>query len=117
MIRGDLMQSRVERFKAYREEIALNDKKVEVERIIVTDEVIDQQNIYASKKNTLAMSIDQIIEAHDEYTLNIEHERILQEEKLLRNKKIKKIIIKWLIIGLSVACLITIATIILINVL
>ncbi len=96
------MESRVEKFRTYREEIAKNEKKIEVERIDVTDEVIAQQNEDALKRNTLAISIDQIIEANDEYTLNAQNEKILREEKILKRKKIKKEIIRYSLIIVSI---------------
>ena len=56
------METRVEKFKKYREEIKRADMKEEVEEI--TEEIPVED---LDKKNTLTMTIDQIIEAHDQY--------------------------------------------------
>lgn len=108
------MQSRVERFKTYREQIAQNINDIEEEKLIVTEEVINQQNEDTLKRNTLTMSIDQIIEANNAYIFNIEQQRLLEEQKNFKKKKIQKIFIKYLII---VLCILTIVGIVIISIL
>ena len=102
------MQSRVERFKAYREQIAQNVNEEEVEKLVVTEEVINQQNEDTVKRNTLTMSIDQIIEANDEYTSNIRQQRLLEEEKRKKQRTAIKCLIAILIILLVVVILVSI---------
>lgn len=109
------MESREEKFKKYREEIK-NDTEVHEEPI---NHVEESEEEIVNKKNTLTMSIDQIIEAHDEYTTIIEKQelkaRIKKEkkEKLLLN--LKKIIkIGSLVIGIIL--IITVLTIIILKI-
>ena len=102
------MQSRVERFKAYREQIAQNVNEEGVERLVVTEEVINQQNEDTVKRNTLTMSIDQIIEANDEYTSNIRQKRLLEEEKRKKQRTAIKCLIAILIILLIVVIVVSI---------
>lgn len=70
------METRVEKFKKYREEIKRADMKEEVEEI--TEEIPVED---LDKKNTLTMTIDQIIEAHDQYVSNQAKEDLLAREK------------------------------------
>lgn len=70
------METRVEKFKKYREEIKRADMKEEVEEITEETPVED-----LDKKNTLTMTIDQIIEAHDQYVSNQAKEDLLAREK------------------------------------
>lgn len=114
------MESREERFKKYREEISQYDNKSEVEKIDVTPEVIEKQEEDTVKKNTLTMSIDQIIEAHDEYTMII-HQKELKE-KLKTEKKQKRktqfiFLLKYCGIGLVLIAIVLILVFVLINIL
>lgn len=114
------MESREEKFKKYREEIAQYDNKNEIEKLDVTPDVLEKQEEDTVKKNTLTMSIDQIIEAHDEYTMII-HQKELQE-KLKSEKKQKRKIqmitsLKYLGIGLVLLIILIILVIIIIHIL
>lgn len=83
------METREEKFKKYREEISLQEKKIEEEPLLVDEEVLDQQEINHQKRNTLTMSIDQIIEAHDQYTMIIEQKEL--KEKIKKEKRLQRI--------------------------
>ena len=111
------MQTREEKFKAWREEIA-NNKNIDApdNQQNIVDEGVDYTSSDV-KKNTLTMSIDKIIEAHDEYTTIIE-KRVL-DEKIKQEQKEKlistlKTVGKWVLIGIA---LLTIVAVILIVVL
>ena len=79
------METREEKFKKHREQIAqeVDNSEKRVEDNVIVDNINDEKNV--NKKNTLTMSIDQIIEAHDEYTTIIEQKEL--KEKLRLEKK------------------------------
>ena len=80
------MESREEKFKKYREEIANDTLK---EEVFSTKEEVSDLEPEEDIKNTLTMKIDRIIEAHDEYTMIIEQKEL--EKKLKLQKKEKNI--------------------------
>ena len=81
------MITREEKFKKHREKIASNVENNKVEDVFVGNETNPSED--NQKKNTLTMSIDKIIEAHDEYTTIIEQKEL--QEKLRLEKKEKTI--------------------------
>lgn len=104
------MESREVKFKKYREEIiAQNITKDEIKTTESTEETS-----YALK-NTLTMSIDEIIEAHDEYTVVIQQkeldERIKQEKK---ERLIATIVKVSKYVGIALLLLLAIAIIVMI---
>ena len=104
------MESREVKFKKYREEIiAQNITKDEIKTTESTEETS-----YALK-NTLTMSIDEIIEAHDEYTVVIQQkeldERIKQEKKerlIATIVKVSKYVCIALLLLLAIAIIVMI---------
>lgn len=113
------MDSREEKFKSYREEIARADKNKEEIIETITQEDLDQQEENHLKKNTLTMSIDQIIEAHDEYTMIIQQkqlaDKIRQEKKEKRILKTKKIL-KYIGIGLLLVLIVAVIAIVIMKI-
>ncbi len=113
------MDSREEKFKSYREEIARTDKNKEENIETITQEDLDQQEENHLKKNTLTMSIDQIIEAHDEYTMIIQQrqlaDKIRQEKKEKRIEKTKKIL-KYIGIGLLLVLIVAVIVIVIMKI-
>ena len=104
------MESREVKFKKYREEIiAQNITKDEIKTTESTEETS-----YALK-NTLTRSIDEIIEAHDEYTVVIQQkeldERIKQEKK---ERLIATIVKVSKYVGIALLLLLAIAIIVMI---
>lgn len=89
------METRVEKFRRYREEIKQQSNDLSKnEKEYLVDEV--------TKNNTLTMTINQIIEAHDKYVSKQAQDELILQEKVKqrehRIKKIKKIAISSLII-------------------
>ncbi len=79
------METRVEKFRRYREEIKQQSNDLSKnEKEYLVDEV--------TKNNTLTMTINQIIEAHDKYvSKQAQDELILQEKVKQREHRIKKV--------------------------
>lgn len=112
------METREEKFKNYRAQLSKqNDKSEMIEKELPEVDIsnIKEQEGF-EKKNTLTMSIDEIIEAHDEYTMIIEkktlEESIKKQKKEQMISKLKKIL-KYLGIG-SVLLLVVIVLVIII---
>lgn len=80
------MESREEKFKAYREEIA---SQVKEEAPKEEKEVVVETTDKPVIKNTLTMTMDEIIEAHDEYTMIIEQKELKDKIKLEKKAKSK----------------------------
>ena len=111
----DIMMTREEKFKEYRAQLSRqNDKSVIVEKEAAKEEIPNEKDII-QKKNTLTMSIDEIIEAHDEYTMIIEKktldESIKKQKKELRMAKLKKVL-KYLGIGFVLLLMVIVLVII-----
>lgn len=106
-------QTRVEKYKKYRESIQdlstynnfnspyqTREEDSDKGDVGMSEEVLQDEHI---KKNTLSISIDQIVKAHDEYTTMISQEDIEKknkEEKRLRYHKLRFNII--IVTGLAV---------------
>ena len=109
------METRVEKFKKYREEIIKNkDLETNIEEVNVVDENVDY-NSPTIKKNTLTMSIDKIIEAHDEYNTNIELKELEEKNRLEQQEKMSalfKSILRWVLIGVAVLVIVAVIIII-----
>ena len=116
-------QTRVEKYKKLRESIqdlstynnfnspyqVSEDDGVDKNDVAMTDEVLQNEHV---KKNTLSISIDQIVKAHDEYTTMISQEDIEKRNKEERKMHLHKLIYRILVatgiaavIGL-IACII-----------
>ena len=82
------MESREEKFKKHREQISMNldDSEKQIENNVIVDNFAD--DLKTKKKNTLTMSIDQIIEAHDEYTTIIEQKELKEKLKLEKRERL-----------------------------
>lgn len=98
-------ETRVEKYQKLRQEISLMDTyrfdSPFQDPLIAASETNDEKDMAMSsetlknehiKKNTLSISIDQLIKAHDEYTVMISKEEIEQqkEEELKANKILKR---------------------------
>ena len=98
------METREEKFKKHREQIAQEVDNIEkhVENNVVEDNLDDE--VGTNKKNTLTMSIDKIIEAHDEYTTIIEQKELKEKLKLEKKERLLtriKRILKIAVVALS----------------
>ena len=82
------METREEKFKKHREQIAqeVDYSEKQVEDNVIIENVNDDKN--TNKKNTLTMSIDRIIEAHDEYTTIIEQKELKEKLKLEKKERL-----------------------------
>ena len=113
------METREEKFKKYREEIKKSETVAQkVDETSLIDENIDY-NSPIIKKNTLTMSIDKIIEAHDEYTTIIEkkeREEKLKQEKQAKTIELLKEIGKWVLIGIAIVVIIAVIIIVILTV-
>lgn len=114
-----MMETREEKFKKYREEI-LKEKNKPQE---IKEEKVEEIKIEEEppvKKNTLTMSIDEIIEAHDEYTMIIQQkelkDKIKLEKKAKRKFKMQKVI-KYILICLILVAFVVIIALFLIKIL
>ncbi len=87
------MESREEKFKLYREEIA---SQVKEEAPKEEKEVVIETTDKPVIKNTLTMTMDEIIEAHDEYTMIIEQKELKEKIRLEKKAKLKA---TWIKIG------------------
>ena len=109
------MQSREEKFKRLREEISLQAEKEDLSNEIITPEEYASQQDNHLKGNTLKLSINQIIEAHDEYMVVVEQQKakedLKRKSKQLRLTKIKLI---GKIIGISLVLLLMLIVIIIV---
>ena len=114
------MQTREEKFKALREEI-MNNKSVDT--LDESQNFIDENIDYTSsevKKNTLTMSIDKIIEAHDEYTTIIEKRELDEKLKLEQREKtiaLLKTIGKWALIGVALLVIVGVIVLVILKIL
>lgn len=119
-------KTRVEKYKKHRDEIskmdtyrfdnpyAIPEEEYDEENDIAMDEdVLQKEHI---KKSTLSISLDQLIKAHEEYTIMISQEEInrkKKEEQKVKMRKIRNISILSGIIVLLIAILICLVVIIL----
>lgn len=114
------METREEKFKTYREEIAKNNSEEEIiHQETLTPEDLEFQQENYDKKNTLTMSIDQIIEAHDEYTTSIEQKELeekLKKERKERNLTKAKVFFKYFCIALVLLLIVAILIIIILQI-
>ena len=111
------MESREEKIKAYREEIA---SQVKEEAPKEEKEVVVETTDKPVIKNTLTMTMDEIIEAHDEYTMIIEQKELkdkIKLEKKAKSKAMWKKIGKYSIFALVVLALIFLLVVVLVRVL
>lgn len=121
----DKRTSRVEKYKKYRESIQdmstynnfnspfqLNNKDDDFDKddVAMSDEVLQDEHI---KKNTLSISIDQIVKAHDEYTTMISQEDIEKKNKEERKLQLHKLLYK-IVIVLGLAIIIALIVIIIV---
>lgn len=98
-------RTRVEKYRKHREEIAQMDtyrfenpysipeEDEEMSDIAMNDETLKTEHI---KKSTLSISLDNLIKAHDEYTIMMSQEEInkkRKEEKKVKQRKIRNIVI------------------------
>lgn len=103
-------KTREEKYQKLRTEISQMDKDYdnpynslkEPQEVAMNDEELKTEHI---KKNTLSISIDQLIKAHDEYTVMISKEEIDAKEVLAKkeaDQKRKKLIQKYLVMGIAI---------------
>ena len=111
----DKRTSRVEKYKKYRESIQdmstynnfnspyqvnNNDDDFDKNDVAMSEEVLQDEHI---KKNTLSISIDQIVKAHDEYTTMISQEDIEKKNKEERKLQLHKLLYRIsIVLGLAV---------------
>ncbi len=101
-------KSRVEKYRKHREEIAQMDtyrfenpylipeEEYNDDDVAMNEETLKTEHI---KKSTLSISIDQLIKAHDEYTVMISQEEIKNKKKEAQKVKFRKIMKYILIFG------------------
>lgn len=105
-------KSRVEKYRKHREEISKRDtyrfenpyampeeENFEENDIAMSDETLQSEHI---KKSTLSISLDQLIKAHEEYTVMISQEEINRKKKEEQKLKFRKIRNRIAIIGVVV---------------
>ena len=106
-----MMETREEKLKEKNKPQEIKEEKVEEIKIEEEPPV---------KKNTLTMSIDEIIEAHDEYTMIIQQkelkDKIKLEKKAKRKFKMQKVI-KYILICLILVAFVAIIALFLIKIL
>lgn len=93
-------KSRVEKYRKHREEIAQMDTYRFENPYSIPEEDYDENDVAMNeetlktehiKKSTLSISIDQLIKAHDEYTVMISQEEIKRKKKEAQKVKFRKI--------------------------
>ncbi len=113
-------KTRVEKYKKLREEIDDMDTykfdspfQVDEEKddVGMSNEELQQQHV---KKNTLSISIDQIVKAHDEYTTMISKDELKKQEKDAHKMQNKKLLIT---IGIIAGVIVLLAIIVVLIVL
>ena len=118
--------SRVEKYKKLRDEISQmdtyrfespysipQDDNMDENDIAMNDETLKTEHI---KKSTLSISLDQLIKAHDEYTIMMNQEEIRKQKKEEDKEKfsrIKNVVILSVIIGLLISILVILLIILL----
>lgn len=119
-------KTRVEKYKKHRDEISKmdtyrfdnpysipEDDFEEENDIAMTEDILQKEHI---KKSTLSISLDQLIKAHEEYTVMISQEEIKRknkEEQKVKLRKIRNIVLISGIIVLLIAILILLIVILL----
>ena len=97
-------QTRVEKYKKYRESIQdmstynnfnspyqVQDDDSDKGDIAMSEEVLQDEHV---KKNTLSISLDQIVKAHDEYTTMISQEDIEKNNKEQKKLQLHKLLFR-----------------------
>lgn len=118
-------KTRVEKYKKHREEISQMDTyrfdnpySMPIEEdendMAMSEETLKSEHI---KKSTLSISLEQLIKAHDEYTVMISQDEINRKKKEERRNKLREIRNISLIIGsiIIIILLLVIAIILLWN--
>lgn len=112
------MESREEKFRKHREDIELQEKTEVLETLMKEEEAsVDSDR---ANRNTLTLSIDKILEAHDEYTVIIEQKELkekIRQEKKLQRKDAVKVFFKYFGIGIALALIVTVLILIFLTVL
>ena len=117
-------KSRVEKYRKHREEISQMDtykfespysipEEDEDDDGAMNEETLKTEHI---KKSTLSISLDQLIKAHDEYTIMMSQEEINKKKKEEQKIKFRKIRNMAIVIGgilLAIALLITLILVLL----
>lgn len=117
-------KSRVEKYRKHREEISQMDTykfespysipdEDEDDDVAMNEETLKTEHI---KKSTLSISLDQLIKAHDEYTIMMSQEEINKKKKEEQKIKFRKIRNMAIVIGgilLAIALLITLILVLL----
>ncbi len=118
-------KTRVEKYRKHREDIAQMDTyrfenpysipegDDEMSDIAMNDETLKTEHI---KKSTLSISLDNLIKAHDEYTIMMSQEEInkkRKEEKKVKQRKIRNIVIIISVLATLVVILIVLVLILL----
>ena len=117
-------KSRVEKYRKHREEISQMDTykfespysipdEDEEDDVAMNEETLKTEHI---KKSTLSISLDQLIKAHDEYTIMMSQEEINKKKKEEQKIKFRKIRNMAIVIGgilLAIALLITLILVLL----
>lgn len=102
-------QTRVEKYRKLRESIQdmstynnfnspyqVNEQDDDKNDVAMSEEVLQTEHV---KKNTLSISIDQIVKAHDEYTTMISQEDIEIKNKEAKKMQLHKLLFRILVIG------------------
>ena len=99
-------KSRVEKYRKHREEISQMDTykfespysmpEEDNDDVAMNEETLKNEHI---KKSTLSISLDQLIKAHDEYTIMMSQEEIKKKKKEEQKIKFRKIRNMVIVIG------------------
>ena len=93
-------KTRVEKYKKHRQEIedmdtyrfdspySMPEENNEDDDVAMNEETLQTEHI---KKSTLSISLDQLIKAHDEYTIMMSQEEIKAKKKEEQRNKIRRI--------------------------
>ncbi len=119
-------KTRVEKYKKHREEISEMDTyrfenpySIPEEDSAENDVAMNEETLKSEhiKKSTLSISLDQLIKAHDEYTVMMAQEEIRKKKKEAQKVKMRKIRNGSLLIGgiALIAVLLIVLILILLN--
>ena len=93
-------KTRVEKYKKHRQDIqdmdtyrfdspySMPEENDEDNDVAMNEETLQNEHI---KKSTLSISLDQLIKAHDEYTIMMSQEEIKQKKKEEQRNKVRRI--------------------------
>ena len=119
-------QTRVDKYKKLRESIQdmstynnfnspyqVTEPEDEKNDVAMSEEVLQVEHV---KKNTLSISIDQIVKAHDEYTTMISKEDIEKQKKEEKKMQLHKLLFR-ILVGAGIVLIIALIVLIILVIL